>query len=82
MCQEVSPTTLSCKTEVVHRTTLCGFLGSGTEIDQLVLLRSAILYSIALDQLQVALPLASNGKVTGIAANRNREVHYECLLLS
>ena len=75
MRQKVATAALACESKVVHRSALCGLLGCGGKVDQLVLLGATIFNAIALDELKIALPFARNGEIARVATNRNREIH-------
>jgi hypothetical protein len=47
------------------------------QVENLCILRSSIVATILLHQFKKPKPLAGDGKVARVAANRNREVHAQ-----
>ncbi len=75
MCQEVATAAFASESKVVHRTSLRRLLGCAAEIDQLVLLGTAVFDTISFDKLQVAFPFASDWQIACVAPNGDWEVH-------
>ena len=71
----MAPTTLSGESQVIHRTSFCCFLHCCGQVYQLIVLGATILDTIALDQLDVGIPLSCDGKVAGKASYWQKEVH-------
>lgn len=75
MGQKMPTAAFARQSEIVHRAPLGRLLGGCAEIHQLVLLRAAVLDTIALDEFQVAFPLAGDRQIARVATNGNGEVH-------
>jgi hypothetical protein len=71
----VATATFASQSEVVHRSSLCRLLGRRAEVDQLILLGTAILDTISFDEFQVAFPFASDWEIARVATNGDWEVH-------
>jgi len=75
MGQKVATATFTRQSKIVHCTTFCRLLGDCAEIHQLILLRAAVLDTIALDEFQIAFPFAGDRQIARVATNGNWEVH-------
>ena len=75
------PTTaLPSQPKVVECAALSRHFGIVGEIHDLRVRCATLLAAIGLDETLVLLPLTGDGKVAGIAADRNREIHASVLI--
>lgn len=73
-------TTLTCKTEIIERSTLSRYVCARCEIHQFRVRSATICTTIVLDQSVKLLPLTGDREVAGITLDRNREIHDSVLI--
>jgi hypothetical protein len=80
MRQEMTTATFACKTKLVHPTPFGCFLCGRCEIDQLIFLRSSILFAEGFDQTEKPFPFACDRQIARVTPDWDWEVHMFVLL--
>ena len=81
MRQQMTAATLAGQSKVVQRPTLGRELGVIGEVHQLGVRCTSLGAAVLLNQTVKLLPLAGDGEIAGIAADRNWEIHCAVLLV-